>query len=302
MPVAVPLIGAAVSVGGSALAAGSASSAANKAAAAQTAANQAAIAQQKYQYDQTRSDLGGYRDAGTTALAQQMNLLGLGGTPASGGSPAMGGTTDWGAYVNGNPDALANWNSIKNTNDGSRFNGDINAFGQYHYAADGSRRDLSPYMTGGTPATGPTAGVGADAAQQAAINQLQNSPMYEALFRNGQNTLLANASATGGLRGGNTQSSLANFGRDTLAQVIDAQLNRLSGVAAQGENAAAQTGQFGANAANQTSQLLNNTGAAQGNAAYAVGGANTNMINSISGAVSGLANNSSVQNWVGKLF
>lgn len=222
MPPAVAIAGitAAAGIGGSVIASNGAKSAANKAAAAQTAADQAAIAEQQRQYNQTRSDLMPWQQAGTSALGQQGDLLGLNGAGA----------------------------------------------------------------------------------QQSAITAQQNSPLYESLFRNGQNTLLQNASATGGLRGGNTQGALANFGKDTLAQVIEAQLTRLGGVSEQGQNAAAQTGQLGANSANTISQLLNNQGAAQGNAAYAVGGANTNMINSITGAVTGLANNQAVQQSIGKLF
>ncbi len=213
-------IGAVTTIGGSIASSSAQKSAANKAAAAQTASDQAAIAQQQQQYQQTRSDLLPWQQAGTSALGQQGDLLGLNG----------------------------------------------------------------------------------GAAQQQAITAQQNSPLYESLFRNGVNTTLANASATGGLRGGNTQGALYDKGKDTLAQVIDAQLTRLGGVSEQGQNAAAQTGQFGANASNQVSSLLNNQGAAQGNAAYAVGGANANMIGSITGAVSGLANNSDVQKWAGKLF
>ncbi len=290
MPIAGALIGAVAGIGGAVMSSSAAKGAANTAAAAQDRASQATIAEQRRQYDQTRGDLGGYRDAGSSALIQQMNLLGLGGTPGGGG------TTDWAAYVNGNPDALANWNAIKGTSDGAQFNGDIGAFGQYHYGADGSRRDLSPFTSGAT------AGIGADAAQQSAIDQLRNSPLYESLFRNGQNTLLANASATGGLRGGNTQGALANFGKDTLAQVIENQLTRLGGVAAQGQNAAAQTGAFGANSANAIGQALGDAGAAKAGAALAGGAASAGAIKDITGSIAGLANNQDVQKWAGKLF
>ena len=168
-----------------------------------------------------------------------------------------------------------------------------------------TRSDLMPYQTAGQQALASQSdllGLNGTAAQQAAIAAQKSSPLYQSLFDNGQNTLLANASATGGLRGGNTQSSLANFGRDTLAGVIQNQLSNLSGLSEQGQNAAAQTGNFGAGAANAATQLLNNSGAAQANAAYTVGGANAALINSITGAVTGLSNNQSVQNFVGKIF
>lgn len=285
------VVGGVATIGGSIASSSAQKSAANTASAAQTAANDKAIAQQQQQYDQTRSDLGGYRDAGSTALAQQMDLLGLGGTTASAGSA---GTPDYAAYVQANPDLQAEFARV-----GSQFGNDQAAYGQYHYNNFGQQEGRELPVSGATAAS---FGVSGADAQQQAIDQLRASPLYESLFRNGENTLLANASATGGLRGGNTQGALANFGRDTLSQVIESQLTRLGGVAAQGQSAAAQTAQAGTNAANQTSSLLNNTGAAQANAAYAVGGANTNMINSIAGATAGLANNSSVQNWVGKLF
>lgn len=220
MPVAGPLIGAVAGIGGSVLSASSAKSAANKAAAAQTAADQAAIEEQRRQYDQSRSDLMPWQTAGTTALGQQGDLLGLNGADA----------------------------------------------------------------------------------QSAAVAAQRNSPMYQSLFRNGQEAVLQNASATGGLRGGNTQGALANFGEDILAKVIDAQLTRLSGVSDQGQNAAAKTGVLGAGSADAITKLLGDQGAAQAGAATAVGGANAAMFKGIASGVSGLANNQDVQKWAGKLF
>lgn len=168
-----------------------------------------------------------------------------------------------------------------------------------------TRADLAPWMTAGQSALGAQGdllGLNGTAAQQAAITAQQSSPLYESLFRNGQNTLLANASATGGLRGGNTQGALANFGKDTLAQVIESQLAKLGGVSEQGQNAAAQVGNFGANAANNISNSLASNGQAQAGAALAAGAANTGLIKDITGAVIGLGNNTNVQQWAGKLF
>lgn len=170
---------------------------------------------------------------------------------------------------------------------------------------DTTRSDLLPWMTQGQNAAnaqGALLGLSGPEAQQAAITAQQNSPLYQSLFANGQNTLLQNASATGGLRGGNTQGALANFGRDTLAQVIEAQLTRLGGVSEQGQSAAAQTGALGANSANAIATLLGQQGSAAAGAATAAGGANAAMIKDITGAVTGLANNQAVQQTLGKLF
>jgi len=220
MPVVVPLIGAAVSVGGTLLASSSTKSAAKTAAAAQTASDQAAIDETRRQYDTTRADLSSWVTSGQSADAMRGDLLGLNGADK----------------------------------------------------------------------------------QQAAITQLKGTPLYQSLFDNGQNTLLANASATGGLRGGNTQGALANFGRDTLAGVIQGQVANLGGVSEQGQNAAAQTGAFGANATSAISSLLQGQGQANAGAALAGGAASSGAIKDITGILGGLINNKDVTSWTGKLF
>lgn len=170
---------------------------------------------------------------------------------------------------------------------------------------DQTRTDLSPWMAAGQGALGQQGDLlglnGADK-QMGAIGALKDSPLYQSLFSNGQNTLLANASATGGLRGGNTNAALANFGRDTLAQVIENQLTRLGGVSEQGQNAAAQVGSFGASKSNAIGQALGDAGAAKAGAALASGAATSSAIKDITGVIAGLGNNRDVQQWAGKLF
>jgi hypothetical protein len=156
-----------------------------------------------------------------------------------------------------------------------------------------TRTDLSPWMGAGQDALGQQMallGLGGTDSQTQAIAALKNSPVYQSLFANGQEAILQNAAATGGLRGGNTQRSLADFGRDTLGQVYQMQLGNLGSVSGQGQNAAAGLGGLGANMANTNAQLLNNSGAAAGNAAYAIGGANAGLANTIGGVGANLAN------------
>jgi len=232
--------------------------AASKAADAQVKAAQLAIDEQRRQFDTTQNNFAPYLGAGTSALGQISSLLGI-------SSP---GTTDWAAYVGENPDALANWNAIKNTSDGQQFGGDISAFGKYHYQADGSHRDLSPYTTGATDGA---------AGQQAAIDALKESPLYQSLYRNGKEALLSAGAATGGLRGGNMQGALANFGADTLSQVIQNQLANLGGIANMGQGSAGQLGSFGANMANQVGAQMNNQGMARSNASMLNGALTANQ-------------------------
>lgn len=82
-------------------------------------------------------------------------------------------------------------------------------------------------------------------AQQDAIAGIQNSPQFAAMTKQGENALLQNASATGGLRGGNTQAALAQFRPQVLSQLIDQQYARLGGLAGQGAQSFGQLGQLG---------------------------------------------------------
>jgi len=129
-----------------------------------------------------------------------------------------------------------------------------------------TQQNIAPWLQTGTQALGAQGnllGLGGAGVQQQAIDALKASPYYQSLFGNGQETLLANASATGGLRGGNTQGALANFGRDTLAQTFQQQLQNLGGLSGQGLGAATGLGQLGAENSGLISQLLQNQGAAK---------------------------------------
>ncbi len=103
-------------------------------------------------------------------------------------------------------------------------------------------------------------GLNGSDAQQAAIAGLENSPQFTALVKNGEEAILQNASATGGLRGGNTQAALAQFRPQMLSQLIESQYGKLADLSAQGQNAAAGTGAFMQNSAGNISQLLQQQG------------------------------------------
>lgn len=147
---------------------------------------------------------------------------------------------------------------------------------------------LAPYRLGGEKAFGAQQnllGLNGDGAQSAAIAALQGSPQFTAALQQGENSILQNASATGGLRGGNTQAALAQFSPQLLAQTINDQYTRLGGVSAMGQNAAAQTGTFGQASANNVSGLLQQQGAAYAGGALARGQATSNLANSFSSAM-----------------
>jgi hypothetical protein len=74
------------------------------------------------------------------------------------------------------------------------------------------------------------AGLAGPEAQRAAISQIEGSPQFQSLARQGEEAILQQASATGGLRGGNVQASLAQFRPQLLNQLIEQQYGRLGGL------------------------------------------------------------------------
>jgi hypothetical protein len=133
-------------------------------------------------------------------------------------------------------------------------------------------------------------GLNGTAQQQTAINSLLTSPEYTTSVRQGEESILQNASATGGLRGGNTQNSLANFRSDLVGNLINQQYNRLGGLTSLGQNAAAGVGNNGLQVASNIGNLLGQQGAAIAGGQIARGNVTTNAINSaaqIAGVVAG---------------
>lgn len=150
---------------------------------------------------------------------------------------------------------------------------------------DAIRELLKPYTDGGPGAlTGQQdiAGLNGENAQQAAIAAIQRSPQFMALQQQGENAILQNASATGGLRGGNTQAALAQFSPQLLSQLIDQQYSRLGGLTSLGQNAAAGVGNAGMQTGNNIAQLMQQQGAALAGGALAQGRTQAGYANAIS--------------------
>lgn len=131
---------------------------------------------------------------------------------------------------------------------------------------DEVRKLLEPYVNAGTGALGAQQnliGLGGADAQRQAIEALQGGPQFQAMQQAGQNAILQNASATGGLRGGNTQSALGQFDQQLLAQLIQQQYGNLGGLTSIGQNAAAGVGNAGMQTGNNISSLMGQQGAIQ---------------------------------------
>lgn len=151
-------------------------------------------------------------------------------------------------------------------------------------AREQMRQLLMPYYQAGIPAMQAQQaflGLGGPGAEQAAIQGVQNSPTMQAMMQQGENAILQNASATGGLRGGNVQGALAQFRPQLLAQEIENRYARLGGFTSLGQNAAAGVGNAGMQTGQNIGNLLQQQGAALAGGQVAQGQMFGNMAGSI---------------------
>jgi hypothetical protein len=160
---------------------------------------------------------------------------------------------------------------------------------------------LNPYVSAGTPALQAqmaALGLSGAEAQQAYVTQQEQSPFFQSLAQQGENAILANASATGGLRGGNVQGALAQFRPALLNQFLEQQYDRLGGLTRIGQASAAGVGASGMQSATQIGNAY--TQAGQARAGSALGQANA--FNQALGTITGFGTSATGQAAFGKLF
>ncbi len=264
------VIAGAIGVGavGSVMSSRSANKAAGRAADAQNAADARAIAEQQRQFDALQALMKPY-------------------VQASAGTAQTGGEFDAEAYMQQyKPDlriAGGKWGL------GGRMTP------EEHYEkygkAQGFARPTKPIVAGqkgSLQAQQDLIGMNGNAAQQAAYDQIQNSAGFKSQLQLGQNAMLQNAAATGGLRGGNTQAAMAQFAPALLNQAIASQYQNLGGITALGQNAAARQGNAGMQSANAIGGLYQSQGANTAGYQLARGQNAQNMIGSIAGGLGGM--------------
>lgn len=244
---AVALIGAGVGAAGSMYAANQAGGAAQGASSAQTMQAVAGMQQQQSQFNRVQNLLAPYVQAGSS-------------------------TFDGAAYLAANPDVAADPYYANNPEE--------------HYMQHGKAEGRAAPMTkpGALQGQQDLLGLNGSGAQQSAISGIENSPYFSGLVKQGENAILQNASATGGLRGGNTQAALAQFRPNMLSAAIDQQYQRLGGLTTLGQNAAAGVGNAGQNMANNNSSLLGQIGSAQAGGILGQARANVQGINGLTSA------------------
>lgn len=155
-------------------------------------------------------------------------------------------------------------------------------FSEQQYA--NQQQNISPYLAAGSQAVtnyGDLLGSNGAAAQDQAIGTIKNGAQYQGDMQTANQNILANASATGGLRGSNTSNTLANTSISTLNGLITNQLSGYSGLMSNGLNAI--SGQQAANNAAYTG--VSNANNQTANAATSYASSLSNSVNSGLGAI-----------------
>jgi hypothetical protein len=148
---------------------------------------------------------------------------------------------------------------------------------------------MEPYVKAGTGAVGAQQallGLSGPEAQAKAIAGIETSPQFKAMMQQGERAILANASATGGLRGGNTQAALAQFRPQLLSQLIDQRFAQLGNVAQLGQAGAAGQASAGLSTGQGLAGTLGLLGQAQAGGYLAGGAANAAATQGVFDAIS----------------
>ena len=150
---------------------------------------------------------------------------------------------------------------------------------------------MSPYVSAGTSALAQQQallGIGGEQAQQQAIGAIERSPFFASMAQQGENAMLQQASATGGLRGGNVQAALGQFRPQLLNQLVQQQMANLGGLTQIGQASAAGQSTQGMQSAGAIGNLLAQQGAAIAGGQLAQGQQMQNTLKTI-GGLAGIA-------------
>lgn len=147
---------------------------------------------------------------------------------------------------------------------------------------------LAPYVGTGVEAIAQQRallGLAGPEREESAIGKIARSPQFEALTTAGENAILQNASATGGLRGGNVQRALAEYRPQILNSLINQRYQNLAGLSAQGQNAAAGTGAAALQTGSNISSLLARNAGNQANVQLSKYGTYADVAGNIGGLI-----------------
>jgi hypothetical protein len=168
--------------------------------------------------------------------------------------------------------------------------GALGAYAPYQQAGAGALPTLQQYAQAGAPALEQQQaliGLRGPEAQRAAIASIEGGQQFQAMSRQGENALLQNASATGGLRGGNIQGALAEFRPRLLNELINQQYGRLGGLAATGGTVAQNLASSGLSATGELARIGQASAAGVGTAGTQTGANIANLLGQQGSATAG---------------
>lgn len=256
--------------------------AARRAADQQAGMSEAGILEQRRQFEAIQQLLNPYVSAGTGALSALYETLGLGSIPSQ--TPL---TDAISASDGGRDEILWRMAEANTPLSATRFGTpeDQAAQRQSRIQAEYDRlvTEQGGAITGQQQTGLRPSNLSADELQRRRIAAIEASPMFTSLIGQGEEAILSNASATGGLRGGNTQAALSRFRPQLLNTVIQQQLDRYASLASIGQNAAAGVGNAGMSSANSIADLLAQGGAARAGGILAAAESDRQMYNTFAG-------------------
>lgn len=150
-----------------------------------------------------------------------------------------------------------------------------------------TRADLAPYRTTGGNALSAYAslhGLNGQDAYNSALSNYTESPFLSTLINRARDSVESSRAARGGLFSGGTAQAIGDRTGELYLGDFNNYLSRLGGMADNGQNAAAQTGQFGANAAAGQANSLMAAGNARANGAINTANSFNNLLGQLGGA------------------
>jgi len=154
-----------------------------------------------------------------------------------------------------------------------------------------ARQDISPFVGVGQAALGSRAalaGIGPLGAQQAAVQQISESPGQRFIRERSQRNLLRNASAIGGLGGGNIRSALVEQGAGFAIQDLENQRRELASLSGGGLQAGTALGTLGAATAGNVADLQQAEAAARASGILGAQEAKSAGITDFAGVLTGI--------------
>lgn len=140
-----------------------------------------------------------------------------------------------------------------------------------------------PYRQAGTQALGQYQNLLTTHGQGDFFNEYQQSPIYQALQQEAEQTAMRNASATGGLRTGQSNVALASIAPQLAMQGLQQRLGGLQNLYSTGANAAGQTASLAPQVGGNIANMMGQEGAATGQGISAMGNAFGNTLGQLGG-------------------